>query len=161
MLVDNQAGSGIVGIGRCSLMGRVANINWVDDRIRSQRIAPRTASAFPKAREISLELIGSRADVRRRGGIIPAWVIFGMIILALGALCVTVTMRTLAQKQTASMQYQTLQQDVGNLRRSNDMLKIDLQRLQNNPAAREKAIESAARLQLNMVRPDEIVVPIE
>lgn len=139
----------------------MANINWVDDRMRSQRIAPRTMSSLPGAREISLELIGSRADVRRRGGIVPAWVLFGMVILALGAVSVTVSMRTLAQKQIASTQYQNLQQDVGNLRRSNDMLKMELQRLQENPALKQKAIESAARLQLNMVRPDEIVVPVE
>lgn len=140
-------------------MSRVAN-NWVDDRIRSQRIAPRTASALPKAREISLELIGTRAEVRRRGGIIPAWVIFGMIILATGGLCATVTMRTLARRQMASTQYQRLQQDVEMLRRSNATLQMDLLRLQDR-TAREEAIESAARLQLNMVRANEIVVPVE
>ena len=138
-------------------MSRVANLHWADDRIRSQRIAPRTATALPRAREISLELIGTRAEVRRRGGIIPPWVIFGMIILATLGLCVTVTLRTHAQKQTASSLYQKLQQDVETQRRGNAALRTALHRLQTDP----KAIESAARSQLKMARPDEIIVPVE
>ena len=138
-------------------MSRVANLHWVDDRIRSQRIAPRTASALPKAREISLELIGTRAEVRRRGGIIPPWVIFGMIILATFGLYVTATIRTYAQRQTASAQFSKLQQDVTALRRSNAALQTELRRLQTDP----KAIESAARSQLNMARSNEIIVPVE
>lgn len=138
-------------------MSRVANIHWADDRIRSQRIAPRTGSALPKAREISLELIGTRADVRRRGGIIPSWVIFGMIILAASGLCVTATLRTSAQKQTASAGLSKLQQEVDALRQGNSALQSDLRRLQTDP----KSIESAARSQLNMARPNEIIVPVE
>ena len=138
-------------------MSRVANLQWVDERISSQRIAPRTTLAFPRAREISLELIGTRAEVRRRGGIIPSWVIFGMIILATLGLCATVTIRTQDQRQAASTQYRKLQQDVEILRRSNAALQTDLRRLQTDP----KAIESAARSQLNMARANEIIVPIE
>ena len=138
-------------------MSRVANLHWVDDRIRSQRIAPRTASTLPRAREISLELIGTRTEVRRRGGIIPSWVIFGMIILATFGICVTVTIRTHAQRQAASSGYLKLQQDVEILRRGNAALQIDLRRLQTDP----KAIESAARSQLNMARANEIIVPVE
>ena len=138
-------------------MSRVANLHWVDDRIQSQRIVPRTAAALPRAREISLELIGTRADVRRRGGIIPSWVIFGMIILAAAGLCVTVTMRTYAQRQTASAGLSRLEQDVDALRRANASLQNDLHRLQTDP----RAIESAARSQLNMARANEIIVPVE
>jgi cell division protein FtsB len=138
-------------------LSRVANPYWVDDRIRSQRIASRTSSTLPKAREISLDLIGTRTEVRRRGGIVPAWVIFGMIILATFGLCVTVTMRTRTQVQTASTLYLKLQQDVEGLRRGNAALQTDLRRLQTDP----KAIESAARSQLNMARPNEIIVPVE
>jgi cell division protein FtsB len=141
-------------------LSRVADQYWVDDRIRSQRIASRTSSALPKAREISLDLldlVGTRTEVRRRGGIIPAWVIFGMIILATFGLCVTVTMRTRTQVQTASTLYLKLQQDVEVLSRGNAALQTDLRRLQTDP----KAIESAARSQLNMARPNEIIVPVE
>ena len=138
-------------------MSRVANLDWVDDRIRSQRIAPRTASTLPTAREITVELIGTRTEVRRRGGLIPSWVIFGMIILATLGLCITVTMRTHTERQAASDQYKQLLQSVDGLRRSNQGLRTDLQRLQTDP----KAIESAARSQLNMARPNEIIVPVE
>ena len=138
-------------------MSRVANLHWADDRIRSQRITPRAASTLPNAREISLELIGSRTEVRRRGGIIPAWVIFGMIILATFGLCVTATMRTYAQRQTASAQFSKLQENVETLRRGNTALQKDLRRLQTDP----KTIESTARSQLNMARRDEMIVPVE
>ena len=138
-------------------MSRVANFHWVDERIRSQRIAPRTAGALPSAKEITVELIGTRAEVRRRGGIIPSWVLFGMIILAGTGLCVTVNIRTHNQKQAASDQFENLQSAVGALQRSNEAMRTDLQRLQTDA----KAIESAARSQLNMARANEIVVPVE
>jgi cell division protein FtsB len=80
-----------------------------------------------------------------------------MVILATLGLCVTVTMRTHAQRQAASDQYLKLQQDVGILRRGNAALQTDLRRLQTDP----KAIESAARSQLNMARANEIIVPVE
>jgi cell division protein FtsB len=80
-----------------------------------------------------------------------------MIILAASGLCVTATMRTYAQKQTASAGLSKLQQDVDVLRRANATLQTDLRRLQTDP----KAIESAARSQLNMARANEIIVPVE
>jgi len=80
-----------------------------------------------------------------------------MIILAALGLCVTVTVRTHAQKQAASSAYLKLQQDVEMLRRGNKALQTDLHRLQTDP----KAIESAARSQLNMARANEIIVPVE
>ena len=62
-------------------MSKVANTYWVDERIRSQRVAPRTGS-LASVQQISMEIIGTRTEVRRRGGIIPSWVVFGMILLA-------------------------------------------------------------------------------
>jgi cell division protein FtsB len=118
---------------------------------------PRTPPTLPLVRELSLELIGSPAEVRRRGGIIPAWVIFGMIILATFALCVTVTLRTHAELQTASETYVKIEQDVETLRRTNAVLKVEIGRLRTDP----RAIEAAARAQLNMARANEIIVPVE
>lgn len=135
---------------------RVANTYWVDDRIRSQRVARRTTSTLPSVRELSVELVGTPAEVRRRGGVIPSWVVLGMIILAASALCVTVTMRTQAQRQTAASQNMKIQQDVETLRRGNAVLERDIQRLQSDP----RAIESAGR-SLNMARPNEIILPAE
>ena len=138
-------------------MSRVANTYWVDDRIRSQRVLPRTASTLPTVKELSLEIIGTRAEVRRRGGIIPSWVILGMIMLATLAVCVTVTLRTHAEMRNASSQFQLMQQDVDSLRRGNAVLENDIRRLSSDP----KAIESAARSQLNMARANEFIVPVE
>jgi cell division protein FtsB len=138
-------------------LSRVANIYGVDDRIRSQRVMPRTASTLPNVKELSIEIIGTRAEVRRRGGVIPSWVILGMVMLATFALCVTVSMRTHGEMRTASEQYTRIQQDVESLRLNNAALQSDIHRLQNDP----KTIESAARLQLNMARANEIIVPVE
>ena len=137
-------------------MSRVANTYWVDERISSQRVLPRTASTLPSVRELSLDLIGTRTEVRRRGGVIPSWVILGMIILATIALCITVTLRTHAQMRTASEQYFRIQHDVDALRRGNAALERDIERLRRDP----RAIELAAR-SLNMARANEIIVPVE
>lgn len=138
-------------------MSRVINTYWVDERIRSQRVTPRATSPFAPVREISLEIIGTRADVRRRGGIIPSWVIFGMIILATFAVCVTVTVRSNSKMNLAAEEYVRVQTDVEVLRSGNQSLRLEVQQLRTDP----RAIESAARSRLKMVRANEIVVPVE
>src|SRR5829696_1962578 len=137
-------------------VSKVANNYWVDERIRSQRVSPR-ASALPSVQQISLEILGTRADVRRRGGIIPSWVVFGMILLATFAVCVTVNMRTRAKVGIAAQQLTAMQTDVEALRNVNSSLKAELQRLRTDP----RTIEQAARARLNMVRSNEFVVPVE
>ena len=139
-------------------MSKVANTYWVDERIRSQRALPRrTNASFASVQQISAEIIGSRAEVRRRGGIIPSWVVFGMILLATAAVCVTVNMRTHAKFQVAQQQFSVMQSDVETLRTVNQSLKVEVEQLRNNP----RAIESAARANLNMVRSNEYVVPVD
>jgi cell division protein FtsB len=138
-------------------LNRVANTYWVDERIRSQRVAAREATAFGSMRTVSLDLIGTRSEVRRRGGVIPSWVIFGMIILATFAVCVTVLARTRGRLNLASQQYSTVRTEVENLRSSNQALRLEVDQLRNDP----RTIESAARSRLNMVRPNEIVVPVD
>ena len=138
-------------------MSRVINTYWVDERIRAQRVAPRVASPLASIRELSLDIIGSPAEVRRRGGLIPAWVIFGMIILATFAICVAVTMRTRTRMSLASQQYVRMQTDVEGLRNANESLRLEIEQLRSDP----RTIEAAARSRLNMVRANEIVVPVE
>jgi cell division protein FtsB len=138
-------------------LSRVANTYWVDERIRSQRVVPRAASPFAPVSEISLDIIGTRAEVRRRGGIIPSWVIFGMVILGTFAVCVSVTIRTRARMNLASQQFVRMQTDVQALRSNNQSLRLEVEQLRNDP----RTIESAARSRLNMVRANEIVVPVE
>lgn len=138
-------------------MSKVINSYWVDERIRAQRVAPRASSTFASVREISLDIIGTPAEVRRRGGVIPAWVIFGMVILGTFAICVAVTVRTRTKMSLASQQYVRMQDDVEELRNTNQSLRLEIQRLSSEP----RTIEAAARSRLNMVRANEIVVPIE
>ena len=138
-------------------MSRVANTYWVDDRMRSQRVAPRTSAALASVQQISIDVIGTRAEVRRRGGIIPSWVVFGMILLATFAVCVTVNMRTRAKVHIAAQQLSAMQTDVEALRTVNTTLKAEVQKLRTDP----RSIELAARSRLNMVRANEYVVPVE
>jgi cell division protein FtsB len=138
-------------------LSKVINSYWVDERIRAQRVVPRVNSSFASVREISLDIIGTPAEVRRRGGVIPAWVIFGMIILGTFAICVAVTMRTRSRMSLASQQYVRMQSDVEELRHTNQSLRVEIERLSSDP----RTIEAAARSRLNMVRANEIVVPVE
>jgi cell division protein FtsB len=138
-------------------LNKAANTYWVDDRLRAQRVATRALPSLAPARELSREIIGTRTEVRRRGGVIPSWVVFGMIILATFALCVTVTMRTRAEMRVASQQHEKLNADVETLRHTNSALEQEVGRLRSDP----RAIETAARARLNMVRANEIVVPVE
>jgi len=108
-------------------------------------------------RQISLDIVGTPAEVRRRGGLIPSWVLFAMVILASLAVCVTVNMRTRAKVQVASEQFTSMQSDVETLRTLNQSLRSEVEQLRSDP----RAIESAARSRLNMVRSNEIVIPVE
>jgi len=119
-------------------------------------VSPR-ANSLASVQQISQDIIGTRSEVRRRGGVIPSWVVFGMILLATLAVCVTVNMRTRAKVQVAAQQLTAMQTDVEALRSMNQSLKSELQRLRTDP----RTIELAARARLNMVRSNEFVVPVE
>ena len=105
--------------------------------------------------ELTVELVGSRAEVRRRGGIIPSWVLFGMVLLATSAVCVTVNMRTRTKAQLAAGQLSSVEAEVQTLRSVNQTLKNQVDKLRTDP----RTIELAARSKLNMVRSNEYVVP--
>ena len=136
-------------------MSKVANY-WVDEGIRSQRVT-RCANSLASVHQISVEILGNRTEVRRRGGVIPSWVVFGMVLLAIFAVCVTVNLRTRAKVQFAAQQLNFMQTDVETLRNTNLALKAELQKLRTDP----RTIEIAARARLNMVRSNEFVVPVE
>jgi cell division protein FtsB len=152
--VDAQQESGHEGGG--AKVSRVANTYWADERIRSQRVLPRANSSLAAVQQISHEIIGTPADVRRRGGIIPSWVVFGMILLAISAVCVTVNTRTHAKLTLASQEFSALRSDVDAAREMNESLKAEIERLRSDP----RTIETAARTRLNMVRNNELVIPV-
>jgi len=138
-------------------LNKAVNTYWTDSRLATQRPAARPLTLAAPAREISRELVGTRTEVRRRGGLIPSWAVFTMIMLATFALCVTVTMRTHAEMRSAEQKFSQITTEVQALSNTNDSLKREVQRLKNDP----RAIEAAARARLNMVRANEIVVPVD
>ena len=139
-------------------MNKAANTYWIDNRLRAQRVATRSLPSLASpARDLSREIIGTRTEIRRRGGLIPSWVVFVTIILATFALCVTVTMRTHAEMRAATQQFERISSEVETLRNNNASLASEVRRLRSDP----RSIESAARERLKMVRANEIIVPIE
>ena len=138
-------------------MNKAANTYWTDTRLGAQRPAARTLSLATPARNLSREIVGTRTEVRNRGGLIPSWAVFTMIMLATFALCVSVTMRTHAEMRSAEQKFSEMNMDVQALSQTNESLRQEVRRLRNDP----RAIEAAARTRLNMVRPNEIVVPVD
>jgi cell division protein FtsB len=138
-------------------LNRVANTYSANSHLRGQRVAARTVPAIVRVPDFSRELIDVLAVAARRLGIIPAWVVFGMVLLAAVAVCATVTRRTSAELQSSFDQYHRVTTEIEHLRKTNAALRTEVGRLQTDAST----IESAARWRLNMVRPNEIVVPIE
>lgn len=134
-----------------------ANPAWTDSRLSAQRPAARAFSLPSPALEMGAAAVGSRAAVRRRSAAIPSWVIFSMIMLATFAVCVTVTLRTHAAMGSAESKYNKMSADVEKIRETNDSLRRQVERLHKDP----RAIEAAARVNLNMVHANEVVVPLE
>jgi len=135
-------------------LNRAGNTYWLNSRRITQ---PAAVQALPglsipdRARAIS------PATVSRWLGLIPSSIILGMILLAALAICATVIVRTRAQRQTSALQYQRMVSEIDSLRRSNTALETEIHRMTSDP----RMIESEARSRLGMVRPNDIVVPLE
>jgi cell division protein FtsB len=133
-----------------------ANPFWTDSRLDAQRPVARALSLPSPAAETFVGAVGSRADARRRAFTIPSWVVFSMIMLATFAVCVTVTMRTHAARGAAEQKFEQMETEVRSIRDKNETLRRDVERLRTDPRTRE----AAARTRLNMVRANEVVVPL-
>lgn len=138
-------------------MNKAANSYWVDARLASQRPNSRALSLAPQAPASEHATHAPFEGVRRRDLSVPSWVVFCMIMLATFALCATVTFRTHAEMRGAEQKFESISDDVQKLRNTNESLKREVERLHTDP----RAIEAAARTRLNMVRANEIVVPVE
>ena len=66
-------------------------------------------------------------------------------------------MRTRGRMSLASQQYVHMQTDIEGLRNVNHSLRLEIEQLRTDP----RTIEAAARSRLNMVRANEIVIPVE
>jgi cell division protein FtsB len=134
-----------------------ANPFWTDSRLATQRPAVRALTLPSPAVETVTETASIRAVARRRDLSVPSWVFFCTIMLATFAVCVTVTMRADAAMRGAAQKYEQVNTDVGQIRETNEALKREVERLRSDP----RAIETAARARLNMLHPNEVVVPLK
>jgi cell division protein FtsB len=134
-----------------------ANPFWIDSRLDAQRPVARAASLPSPTADTFAGVVGTRADARRRAFSIPSWVVFSMIMLATFAVCVTVTMRTHAARGAAEQRFGQMEAEVQGIRQKNEALRRDVERLRMDPRTRE----TAARARLNMVRANEVVVPLD
>ena len=133
-----------------------ANLNWSDSRLDAQRPVARAFALPSPAAESLSGVAGTRASARRREFSIPSWVVFSMIMLATFAVCVTVTMRTHAARGAAEQKFTQMETEVQSIRDRNASLRRDVERLRTD----RKTQEAVARERLNMVRANEIVVPL-
>ncbi len=140
-----------------------ANPYWNDARLNAQRPAARALTLPSPALEAVVETVSTRGAVRRRDLALPSWVVFCMIMLATFAVCVTVTMRTHAGMRTAEQEHEQVRSDVEKARAENEALRQHVELMRQNPHAKEAAahaIEAAARERLNMLKSNEVVVPL-
>jgi cell division protein FtsB len=132
-----------------------ANPFWTDSRLDAQRPAAR-AFSLPSPAAETFGAVGALSDARRREFSIPSWVVFSMIMLATFAVCVTVTMRTHAARGAAEQRFAQMETEVQEIREKYDALRRNVERLHKDPRVQE----AAARARLNMVRANEVVVPL-
>lgn len=80
-----------------------------------------------------------------------------MILVAAAATCLTVNFRGHTQLNSAEHQFRQMEMEITALRRANASLQTEVLRITTEPAT----IESAARARLGMVRPTDVVVPLQ
>ena len=89
--------------------------------------------------------------------LLPSWILLAMILIATLGICSTVIMRSRAEVRASSTEYSRISSEIDSMRRSNASLQVEIRRIASDPST----IESAARERLGMVRPHDVVVPIE
>lgn len=134
-------------------MNRAGNIYWLSNRHGTQRAVARPLPAL-SIRGVSREFIPTTIA---RLGLIPSWVILGMVLLATLGICAAAIVRTRAESEASLKQYQQINADIDTARRANASLQNEIRSMTIDPYM----IESAARTRLGMVRPNDVVIPIE
>jgi cell division protein FtsB len=80
-----------------------------------------------------------------------------MILMATLGICSTVILRSREELKVSTLEYSRIGAEIASIRRSNNTLQVQISRIATDPGA----IESAARERLGMVKPSDIIVPIE
>jgi len=131
----------------------VTTIGWLANRALTHDVAAQTVPASSTT-ATATEVLG---NVLRWTNSIPSWAVLAMIILAASGVCCTVIFRSRAEFKTSSSQYQSMTSEIDSMRQANQSLQVEINRLTSD----SHAIELAARQRLGMVRPNDVVVPIE
>jgi cell division protein FtsB len=134
-------------------LNRVGNTYWLSNRQVTQTVTAQTLPTLA-ARELSRELFPATVSSLR---LIPSWILLAMILLATFGICSTVIVRSRVELNASTLEYGRMNSEILSMRRANITLQVEIQRMANDPTT----IESAARERLGMVRPSDIVVPIE
>jgi cell division protein FtsL len=134
-------------------LNTVGNTYWLSNRQTSQGIAAQAIPAFT-VREFSRDLLPTALHGLR---LIPSWIFLAMILIATLGICSTVILRSKAELRVSTLEYGRIGDEISSIRRSNNTLQVEISRIASDPAA----IESAARERLGMVKPSDIIVPIE
>ena len=134
-------------------MNRAGNTYWLSGRQISQRVAAQAIPTLPM-RELSRDLFPAALSWLR---LIPSWVFLAMILLATLGICSTVIVRSRAELKASTLEHSRMSSEITSIRRSNSSLQVEIRRIASDPGT----IESAARERLGMVRPNDIIVPLE
>jgi len=126
--------------------------NWLNNRSLQSAFAQSSAADFRVDRRVR-DLITIGVRVTR----VPFWAIFATVMLAATAVCATVILSAHNQLRVASSQHQQMAAQITSLRQGNQRLEVEVRRITSDTSA----IEVAARERLGMVRPTDVVVPIE
>jgi cell division protein FtsB len=134
-------------------LNRVGNTYWLSNRQVTQRVSAQALPTLP-VRDLSRELVPAALAWLR---VIPSWIFLAMILLATLGICSTVIVRSRAELKASTMEYGRMTSEIASIRKSNTSLQVEIHRIATDPFT----IESAARERLGMVRPNDVVVPIE
>ena len=133
-------------------MDTASTTNWLNNRTLQTVFTQSSAADFRLGRRVG-DLITVGVRVTR----VPFWAIFATVMLAATAVCATVILSSQNQLRVASNEYQRMTAQITSLRQANQRLEGDVRRITSDTSA----IEVAARERLGMVRPTDVVVPIE
>jgi cell division protein FtsB len=131
---------------------RLHNPSLINNAQSRRSMALASPASLPLLQPVHFATDAARKSI----GVIPSWVLLGMIVVAGAAICLTVNWRASAERATSQAQLSNLSSEIEGLRRLNASLEVEIQRMNSDPAL----IESAARERLGMVKPTDIVVPI-
>lgn len=134
-------------------MNHAVNSSW----LRSRHVITRSAVSQLQVRSIPQYSGTVDRAVANTIKLLPSWIYLAMIIVAAAGICLTVNLRGTAQLHSAERQFHQMATEIDLLRRANASLQTEVLRITTEPAS----IESAARARLGMVRPTDVVVPLQ